>query len=322
MLATAIFAGAAGILDDQNNPVVVGYDVTPVPGGLEVAVDAYDTESGIASYAFYAWKGNDYVLASEQPGGTYVFSDIDFGRFKVVVTDWAGNYVVIEEIGAWVKPLLVNVYGEESAELWGDTEFTISIQEARNALYIELDFEFENNFLTFKELTTLAGFDIYKPISFTENGNITSGNVVLVFPSGGPAQGFTSIPPADVAKLVFGAKNLGDTAFKLLSVRVTAFDPVTSLVTYYHAFLGDDVAGLFIGSKYDLYKDNTVDALDLSVALLYFGYTDADTVAWTAFSKVKDTKDGPIYAYMCDFVADGVIDMLDLMEIYLNYFPR
>jgi hypothetical protein len=107
---------------------------------------------------------------------------------------------------------------------------------------------------------------------------------------------------------------------KLTNVKATSFNPALEQVIYHEAGVGIGTAVTDIRSKYDLNRDNKVDALDLSVALLYFGYTLGDP-NWGALVKVKDSRGGDITPVMCDVNGDDKVDMLDLMEIYINYFP-
>jgi hypothetical protein len=98
MLATAIFASAAGILDDQNAPVIKDAATVFSPSGFtfSVTVDAEDSESGIMSYAFYQQdaKTKEYVLMAEQASNSYVYHRFPVTKansFMVEVCDFAGN---------------------------------------------------------------------------------------------------------------------------------------------------------------------------------------------------------------------------------------
>jgi Ca2+-binding EF-hand superfamily protein len=71
-------------------------------------------------------------------------------------------------------------------------------------------------------------------------------------------------------------------------------------------------------SKYDLNRDNKVDALDLGIMLLYCGF-DIDSADWDTLVKVNDSKGKPVTASMCDVNGDGVIDMLDLLDLFIHY---
>lgn len=90
ILATAIFAGAAGILDDQIDPEILDVDYT-YPN-LEVA--ASDESSGIAAYELYKRKGDSTgydLLASRVIDGKFTLTASGENRYMIVVTDHAGN---------------------------------------------------------------------------------------------------------------------------------------------------------------------------------------------------------------------------------------
>ena len=105
LLAISIFAGAAGILDDQNDPTVSDFSLTDVGGAaIEVQITAEDAkngvagESGIASYAFYQWNAatGAYDLKAEQASASYEFDGVSIAdnfKLKAVVKDYAGNEV-------------------------------------------------------------------------------------------------------------------------------------------------------------------------------------------------------------------------------------
>ena len=74
-------------------------------------------------------------------------------------------------------------------------------------------------------------------------------------------------------------------------------------------------------NQYDLNGDNRVSSLDLAIVLLYIEFRNNEK-AWTTYTKVQNILTQPIYAFMCDFVSDGVINMLDLIDLMLHYDNR
>ena len=78
-------------------------------------------------------------------------------------------------------------------------------------------------------------------------------------------------------------------------------------------------------SQYDINKDGDVGLLDLALAAFAAGtamYIDEDlgimNPLWDEVFAL-DSKGGPVTAAMCDVNEDGVVDMLDLMEILRNF---
>jgi len=107
MLATAIFAGAAGILDDQLDPVITARSFTDQPNGsLAIdltAADSAPTDSGLAELKLErlnASTGAYDTLASSTTGSlTAADSAAAYGKwsdYRVTATDWAGNAATYE----------------------------------------------------------------------------------------------------------------------------------------------------------------------------------------------------------------------------------
>ncbi|MCL1809617.1 MAG: hypothetical protein FWG42_07640, partial [Clostridiales bacterium] len=57
---------------------------------------------------------------------------------------------------------------------------------------------------------------------------------------------------------------------------------------------------------------------DLGVMLLYVGF-DCDSPDWESLIKVNDSRGRPVTASMCDVNSDGVIDILDLLDLFIHY---
>lgn len=93
MLATAIFAGAAGILDDQASPVINSIDIS----NTKVVINASDAGSGMAMYTLYKWNAatKEYALEAKQDNGTFNLASGENG-YRIVVTDYVGNEVTKE----------------------------------------------------------------------------------------------------------------------------------------------------------------------------------------------------------------------------------
>ncbi|MCL1808754.1 MAG: dockerin type I domain-containing protein [Clostridiales bacterium] len=85
------------------------------------------------------------------------------------------------------------------------------------------------------------------------------------------------------------------------------------LLDIYARYTVPDIYG-----AYDLNKDGKVDSLDMGILQLYMGLSEGD-VDWFAYTAASDTAGNPVYPYMCDFVVDGTIDMLDMAELFSNY---
>ena len=71
-------------------------------------------------------------------------------------------------------------------------------------------------------------------------------------------------------------------------------------------------------SIYDINRDGRVSSLDLACALLYVEFT-SDDAEWDTLVKTNDALGVGITAKRCDVNQDGIVNMLDLMLIMINY---
>jgi hypothetical protein len=100
MLATAIFAGAAGILDDQLDPTLDSFSAAFSADGFNVEMTASDADSGVGQYAVYLWNPGSQayeLLADEQADGAFniagLSKTVDYW-FRAEVSDYAGNKLI------------------------------------------------------------------------------------------------------------------------------------------------------------------------------------------------------------------------------------
>jgi len=210
----------------------------------------------------------------------------------------------------------------DTTDFHGKVDYTLSLGGATNILTAEFNFEVDSNYLDFESFTPASGFEVFDEIIWTAlPGGKSNVNIKLIYRAGGDSTGFTTHADAVIGKFVFGPKNMGDTYVTLKDVIVTGYDALSEEAVFLGAVInGTGKAGTLIASKYDLNKDNVIDALDLSIVLLYIGFLPTDP-EWDTYVKVKDVKGGDITASICDVNGDGKIDLLDLMAVYINYFP-
>ncbi|MCL1809202.1 MAG: dockerin type I domain-containing protein [Clostridiales bacterium] len=202
----------------------------------------------------------------------------------------------------------------------GDVEFTLSVSHAKDLLALELEFTIDAGMLSGKGTETLNGFVAVDGIAWRSLGaNTWRGTLTVGYPAGDDETGYTSYVPVDVAKFIFAPRAVGETAMKLTGVKAVGLDGET---VFLDAIIvnGEAVTVIeqLVWSKYDLNKDNKVDALDLGIMLLYCGF-DSDSPNWDTLVKVNDSRGRPVTASMCDVNSDGLIDMLDLIDLFIHY---
>ncbi|MCL1809888.1 MAG: arginase family protein [Clostridiales bacterium] len=209
---------------------------------------------------------------------------------------------------------------EDESDIDGDVCFTLSVHGAKNVLSVELEFEVDGNMLAGKGVLGLSGFEVIDGVAWKfAGGNAWKGTVTLGLPAG-DSQGLSSWETEEIAKFVFAPRAVGDTAMKLIGLKAVGLDG--EVTKYLDVIVGVSEAATNIDqrtfSKYDLNRDNKVDALDLGIMLLYCGF-DADSPNWGTLVKVNDSRGKGVTASMCDVNEDGVIDMLDLLDLFIHY---
>ena len=220
-------------------------------------------------------------------------------------------------------PVLLSLGATAESDINGDVEYFLSLRGAENVLTIEVEFVIDGSMLASKGVIAESGFSTISDIAWRYSGsNLWIGKITLSYQSGGGLTGFDSEPSADIAKFVFDARAFGKAAMTLTNLRVTGFDAETHQVVdfAYIVLAGEAVTSIdqLIFSKYDLNRDNVVDALDLGIMLLYCGF-DKDSPNWSTLVKVNDSRGKGVTASMCDVNDDGVIDMLDLLDLFIHY---
>ncbi|MCL1809027.1 MAG: dockerin type I domain-containing protein [Clostridiales bacterium] len=204
----------------------------------------------------------------------------------------------------------------------GDAEFTLGVYGATDMLAAELEFEIDGGLLSAKGIVGLNGFEPMNDVFWRyAGGNKWVGEVTLAYKAGDDT-GFAT--PAnttvDIAKFVFGTNAEGDATMKLTGFRVVGLDGGTTEYIDSMIVLPEATTSIeqTVFSKYDLNRDNKVDALDLGIMLLYCGF-DSDDPRWDVFVKVNDSRGKGVTAKMCDVNGDGMIDMLDLLDLFIHY---
>ena len=217
--------------------------------------------------------------------------------------------------------IYVGVKAEEVSAIEDDVVFTVDMYNAVGAMTLEVEFLAHGNMLSFVEVVGVNDWRLIGDIEWTTTGasNVWKGTATLGY-YGFSLDGFTTKKIDEVAKFVFEPKALGNTTFKLLNAKVNVLDGANMVAAATN--LGADEAMTLIDqtvyNKYDLNKDNKVSSLDLAICLLYVEFRSVDT-NWATYTKVNDSKGKPVFANMCDFDGNGVVNMVDLIDLMLHY---
>ncbi|MCL1983091.1 MAG: dockerin type I domain-containing protein [Clostridiales bacterium] len=274
-------------------------------------VDAYEYSSGGS-----LWQDSP-VFAGLLPDTTYDF----YQRVKATAThDASAPSPVLKAATLDPSKVYASLRVDEESGIERDVVYTLSVQQAADLLNVELEFEIDGDLLAGKWISGLAGFNPLSDVFWVyAGGNKWRGTATLGLPSGSTT-GLTSAAAVDVAEFLFAPKGIGDAAMALTGFRAVGLGDDTTV--YLDALILDGVAVTNIDqrvfSKYDLNRDNAVDALDLGIMLLYCGFSQASP-EWGTLVKVSDSRGKPVTASMCDVNCDGIIDMLDLLDLFIHY---
>ncbi|MCL1981488.1 MAG: dockerin type I domain-containing protein [Clostridiales bacterium] len=233
-------------------------------------------------------------------------------------TDRLLNYPPVD--WSFMDPVKAGIKVDAVSGIEENVDFTVEIFQPTDVLAVELEFEIDGP-IAGLGVEGINGFEPMTDIFWIYAGdNKWRGSVTMKYEAGGDSTGYTHKKLSDIAKFVFAPKDEGDASMVLTGLKVVALDGdttkyVTSEITIPTAATTIEQ---LVWSKYDLNKDNTVDALDLGIMLLYVGFS-ADAVGWSDQVKVNDSRGRIVTASMCDVNGDGKIDMLDLLDLFIHY---
>ncbi|MCL1810212.1 MAG: dockerin type I domain-containing protein [Clostridiales bacterium] len=332
IVANAMFAYASGILD-LPKPTVT-YSAEAENGQLDVALNylAEDTAATAETVTAKKYKITSSKFEPEYDGSSS-WNDYD-GTLAVPGNSALPNYVhwYVENSAdasnqgfftlpqTAIKYVGASLSVDEESDIAKDVEYTLAIHKAEDVLGVELEFVIDGNMLSGKGIEALSGFAVVDGIAWRSlGGSVWKGTVTLGLPSGSNT-GLTSETPVDIAKFMFAPRAAGDAAMVLTSFRAVGLEGGTTVYLESVILGGEAMTNIDqrVFSKYDLNRDNVVDALDLGIMLLYCGF-DKDSAAWDTLVKVNDSRGKGVTASMCDVNGDGVIDMLDLLDLFIHY---
>ncbi|MCL1810342.1 MAG: dockerin type I domain-containing protein [Clostridiales bacterium] len=300
----AIYEGSAAIAPKA---------VNKTSNSIQLAlVDAYEYSSGGS-----LWQDSP-LFAGLLPNTTYEF----YQRVKATAThDASAASPVLKTATLDPSKVYASLSVPAESGIESRVFYTLSLRQAVDLLSVELEFVIDGDLLA-GGMINVFGISDFVPIGeifwVYAGGNKWRGTATLSLPSGS-STGLTSDAAVDIAQFEFVPKGIGDAEMTLTGFRAVGLDDTT---VYLDASILDGVAVTNIDqrvfSKYDLNRDNVIDALDLGIMLLYCGF-DKDSPNWSTQVKVNDSRGKPVTASMCDVNCDGVIDMLDLLDLFIHY---
>ncbi|MCL1810565.1 MAG: hypothetical protein FWG42_12490 [Clostridiales bacterium] len=279
-----------------------------------LAVMAYT--KGMATGDIFDMNPEDYYAipyrTASRPA-TPSSRDYNTAQYNQLMDSWKAG-------GGWHDKVRFGLATDGISGIEGNVEYGLKMYGAENILALELEFVIDGP-LSGIGVNGLAGFEPMNDIFWTYAGDgAWKGSLTLKYESG-DSTGFSKPTKlADVATFVFAPTGEGDAILTLTDCKAVALDGGTT--KYVGTLISVPEAATSVEktvfSKYDLNRDGIVDALDLGIMLLYCGFR-ADDPEWGTLVKVNDSKGKPVTAMMCDVNDDDVINMLDLIDLFINY---
>ena len=205
----------------------------------------------------------------------------------------------------------VDIRTEEYSDFEKPVAYIISMQGMKNIMNARIYFEVDGNMLYSQGLEVLLdGFSALNSgngdIRWSNQDDIWTGEILLMHFG---QDGFSSDVREDLARVLYDAKQLGEATMRITKVMATGLDengnPVALESEIGTAEATTSVIKVF--SIFDMNKDGVINEIDLAYAQCYYQVREGDAL----WEKAKE--------YDVDGVSVGVVDMLDLVAIFLQF---
>ena len=312
------FTLSLGLTTDFDFGAVLGSNAN-----ISVPFTTYDKTGAAGDMpGVYAEVNGVEVTVKSLGGGNYVaeFNPKALGIDNITSACLTLGFADVVYSGTLIfDKVLVNLSADAVTNPAGDIGFTLGLDNANNVLTVELEFEVDN-ILYDLDIIGLNGFtQLASSLTWdTTSDGKYKGSVTLGYKSGSALTGFSAVGSADIAKFNYSARGTGAGLMKLTNVVVNGIDNFDSRMIELPSGIGNGAATSYVYSGYDLNKDGKISSLDLACVLLYVEFRSSEP-AWNTLVKVVDNYGNPIYPCACDFIDDGVINMLDLIDLMLHY---
>lgn len=186
----------------------------------------------------------------------------------------------------------------------GKPSFRLALKNAKNVATVRVQFTADTNLVS---VTGTNGFTVLDQPKGSYDGGKYTGEVMLVYVNSGHTA-FTQSAETGVATFVTGGTT---PTLKITGVTISGWDSTGKAVYGTMGSIDPDEVK-FVATTYDLNGDGKVNQLDITVA----------QAAYQARSTENDwNRPGAngVVPSTCDVTGDGVVDIQDLIAIYLNF---
>ena len=186
----------------------------------------------------------------------------------------------------------------------GKPSFRFALKNAKNVATVRVQFTADTNLVS---VTGTKGFTVLdQPKGSYVDGKYT-GEVMLVYVNSGRTA-FTQSAETGIATFVTGGTT---PTLKITGVTLSGWDSTGKAVYGTMGSIDPDEVK-FVAATYDLNGDGTVDQVDITVAQAAYQASSAES-DWN-----RPGANG-VAPSACDVTGDGVVDIQDLIAIYLNF---
>ena len=185
----------------------------------------------------------------------------------------------------------------------GKPSFRLALKNAQNVATVRVQFTADTNLVS---VTGTNGFTVLDQPQGSYAGGKYTGEVMLVYVNSGRTA-FTQSAETGIATFVTGGTT---PTLKITGVTLSGWDSTGKAVYGTMGSIDPDEVK-FVAANYDLNGDGKVDQLDITVA----------QAAYQARSTESDWNTpgaNGVAPSACDVTGDGVVDIQDLIAIYLN----
>ncbi|MDR1066824.1 MAG: hypothetical protein LBL35_05265 [Clostridiales bacterium] len=288
-------------------------------GFIELTVSASDRLSGVADYKWQV--KNDKNEWEDYGSGASIsvknISAADLLEFQVIVSDLAGNSHTHTIPNVRAADTIASVRTNSPSFIGDPVEFIVSLQGARQVRTVALEFQVNSENLEAGDnvIEILNNFEALKlegrpdGVKWTSLGDdLWKGEVTLIYLG---SAGFTSAESADIFKLGRVAGSIGSSKLTLTKLTVGENSPLDPAeISRDPDEAKNDIVKRYL--TWDVNHDDKVDQADLNRALIHYRASKNDS-GWDEADR---------YGYkpsQSDVNGDGVVDLIDILDIFTHY---
>lgn len=187
----------------------------------------------------------------------------------------------------------------------GKPSFRLALKNAKNVATVRVQFTADTDVVS---VTGANGFTVLDQAKGSMAGGKYTGEVMLVYVNSGRTA-FTQSAETGIATFVTGGTT---PTLRITGVTISGWDSTGKAVYGTMGSIDPDKVK-FVAATYDLDGNGKVDQVDITVAQAAYQARSTDESDWNTPGA------NGVVPSACDVTGDGVVDIQDLIAIYLNF---